>query len=111
MAQTQSRTASELSRQALALAAAAADGERIEITNRGREHVTIMATSEARQLDHAASALTGFLRLAARGADCWEYAERAEDLVHMIQSGALNLPAYITEEVKNATSVRVQAPA
>jgi len=111
MAQTQSRTASELSRQALALAADAADGKRIEITNRGREHVTLMSTAEARRLDYAAAALQGFLRLAARDAECWEYQERAEDLLDLIKSGALNLPDYITEEVKNATSVRVQTPA
>jgi len=104
MAQTQSKTASELSRQALALAADAADGERIEITNRGSEYVTLMSTAEARRLDYAAAALQGFLRLAARDAECWEYQERAEDLLDLIKSGAIQIPESLTKEVGEPAS-------
>src|SRR5690606_20427777 len=111
MAQTQSKTASELSRQALALAADAADGERIEITNRGSEYVTLMSTAEARRLDYAAAALQGFLRLAARDAECWEYQERAEDLLDLIKSGAFRRPESGTRVVgEPASPVAAQAP-
>lgn len=108
---TTQKTASELSRQASTLGAQAAAGDRVEITNQGNDYVTIMSTAEVKRLDYAAAALQGFLRLAARGAECWEYQERAEDLLDLIKSGALNLPADITEEARQATSVRVQAPA
>jgi|SRR5690606_12087635 len=99
---TTQKTASELSRQASALGAQAAAGDRVEITNQGREYVTIMSTTEARRLDYAAAALQGFLRLAARGADCWEYQERAEDLAELVRCGALRLPPDVEQEVRQA---------
>lgn len=97
MAETKTKTAAQLSRQALAFAADAAAGTRVQVTNRNQEYVTIMSTAEARRLDYAAAALQGFLRLAARNADCSEYQERAEDLLSLIESGAIQIPDSLKE--------------
>lgn len=80
----------------------AVDGTIVHVTNRGREHVSVISTDRLRHLQYATAALSGFLRLAARDAECWEYQERAEDLLDLIKSGALSLPADITEEVTAA---------
>ncbi len=79
----------------------AADGERVEVDRKGRtDYSTVISTDELRRLDHAATALRGFLRLAARGADCEDYQEQAETLVDLIDSGAIDLPAEIVADAQ-----------
>lgn len=73
--------------------ATAAAGTPVEVSKRGAPHVAIVSAEEYRSLGHAEAALHGFLRLAARGAECWEYQERAEDLMKLVRSGALNVPS------------------
>lgn len=80
----------------------AVDGTIVHVTNRGREHVSVISTEQLRHLQYATAALSGFLRLAARGADCWEYAERAEDLAELVRCGALRLPPDVEQEVRQA---------
>lgn len=82
----------------------AAQGDRVEITKQGGDYATVVATDELRRLDYAAAALQGFLRLAARDAECWEYQERADDLLDLIRSGALDLPAHVMEVAQTDTA-------
>lgn len=101
-------TATDYSGRVAELMAAAYDGTPVEVTRRGREYVTTIRTEDLRRLETAAAALAGFLRLAAREAECWEYSERAEDLVRLIRVGSVKLPRDLMDVVAE-TVTRDQA--
>jgi len=85
-------TATEYSARVAELMATAYDGTPVEVTRRGQGYVTTIGTDQLRRLETATAALAGFLRLAARDADCWEYSERAEDLMRLIRVRPEELP-------------------
>lgn len=74
-------------------------GTPVDVTRRGQEYVTIVATDRLRQLETASAALVGLLRLAAREAECWEYAEHAEDLLRLVRVSGVQLPTEAMEVI------------
>lgn len=101
-------TASRYCAHVAEMMATAHGGTPVEVTRRGREYVTTISTDELRRLETASAALAGFLRLAAREAECWEYSERAEDLVRLIRVGSVQLPRDLMDVIAE-TVTRDQA--
>lgn len=77
-------------------------GTPVEVLRRGRSYVTTVNSEYLQRLETAAAVATGFLRLAARGAQCYEYSERAEDLLRLLRAGSVRLPQEIEDAISAA---------